>query len=94
MTNGKSGETKPRVMLRRDNAKFRIYEKSEGEHWIVIEFEIDGTIYGWTPRLEHQWYLMKGIALCEDAKYQYGEGRIMSGKFLIDAMLPGRELGD
>lgn len=60
----------------------------------MIEFETDEAIYGWIPRLEHQWHLAKGIAICEDYKYQYGDGRIYPAKFLIDAMLPGTSLND
>lgn len=59
--------------------------------WLAVDFELDGKIYEWFPRQEHQHLLAKGIALCEDFSYppSHGrKGRVYAACFLLDSMMP------
>jgi hypothetical protein len=96
MNNGQPGETKPRLPIGANDVRFFVApNKSFGDkYWLGIEFETKDAVYVWVPRLEHQWLMAKAIAACEDHKYQNGKGRIVPGRFVIDAFLPESELDD
>lgn len=57
--------------------------------WVVVTFYFNGQkVFSWAPSFEELYYIIKGIAFCEDRKYSkvYHEGSHMVFRFLEDCI--------